>query len=44
MSERSLLGDVTHEHGDSAADSLIDVNDEHLLVVAQENSAPAARR
>src|SRR6476660_5459108 len=40
MSERTLFGDVTHEHCDSAADGLIDVDDENLLIVAEENRAP----
>src|SRR5438132_9522678 len=44
MGKRSLLGDLTHEHGDGAAHRLIDVDNEHLLVVAKENCAPAARR
>jgi hypothetical protein len=44
MSERALFGDVTHEHGDGAADGLIDVDDEHLLIVAEENRASAASR
>src|SRR4029453_18565507 len=44
MSERALFGDVTHEHGDGAADGLIDVDDEHLLIVAKEDGAPTARR
>ena len=44
MSERTLFGDVTHEHCDSAANGLIDVDDENLLIVTKENRAPAARR
>src|SRR5215467_15947014 len=40
----SLLGYVTHEHGDGATHSLIDINDEHFLIVPEENCAPAARR
>jgi hypothetical protein len=44
MSERTLFGDVTHEHCDGAANGLIDVDDENLLIVAKENCAPAAGR
>ena len=44
MSKRSLLGDVAHEHGDGAANGLIDVDNEHLLIVPKENCAPAAGR
>ena len=44
MSERTLFGDVTHEHCDGAADGLIDVDDENLLIVAKENRASTARR
>src|SRR5262249_1686787 len=42
MSERTLFRDMTHEHCDSAADGLIDVDDENLLIVAKENRASPA--
>src|SRR5262249_856163 len=42
MSKGTLFGDVTHEHCDSAADGLIDVDDENLLIVAKENRASPA--
>jgi hypothetical protein len=44
VSERALLGNLAHEHGDRAAHGLIDINDEHLVVIAQEHCAPAACR
>ena len=44
MRKRALFGDVAHEHGDGAADGLIDIDDEHFLIVPKENGAPAARR
>jgi len=40
MSERTLFGDVTHEHCDGAADGLIDVDDENLLIVAKKTAHP----
>ena len=40
----ALFGNVAHEHRDRAADALIDINDEYLVVVPEENSATAARR
>src|SRR5262249_37335026 len=42
MSKGTLFGDVTHEHCDSAADGLIDVDDENLLSVAKDNRASPA--
>src|SRR5262249_575589 len=44
MGERALFGDLAHEHRDRAADGLIDIDDEHLLVIAEKDRAPAARR
>jgi hypothetical protein len=44
MGEGTLFGDLTHEHRDRAADRLIDVNDEHLVIIPDENRAPTARR
>src|SRR5439155_18851001 len=43
MGEWPLLGNLTHEHGDRAAHCLIDINDEHLVVVSNEYCAAAAR-
>ena len=37
-----FLGDIAHEHGNRAADCLIDIDDENLVVVPNENRAPAA--
>src|SRR5438067_10910200 len=44
VSERPLLGELTHEHGDRADHRLIDVDDEHYLVIANKHRAPAACR
>jgi hypothetical protein len=44
MGEGTLLGDLTHEHRDRAADRLIDVNDEHLVIIPDKNRAPATGR
>ena len=42
--EGALLGNLAHEHRDRTSDGLIDINDEHLVVIAQENCASAAGR
>ena len=44
VGERALLGNLAHEHRDRAAHRLIDINDEHFVVVAEKHRAPAARR
>jgi hypothetical protein len=44
VSERPLLCDLTHEHGDRAAHRLIDVDDEYFLVIANKHGAPTACR
>src|SRR6266581_2688225 len=44
MGEGTFLGDLTHEHGDRAAHRLIDINDEHLIVISDKHCAPTARR
>jgi hypothetical protein len=44
VSERTLFGDLAHEHRDRAAHGLIDINDEHLVVIAEKHGAPAACR
>src|SRR5713101_6552476 len=40
----AFLGDLAHEHRDRAAHGLIDINDEHLVVIAEEHCTPAACR
>ena len=42
--ERAFLGDLAHEHRDRAAYRLIDINDEHLVVIAEKHRTPAACR
>ena len=44
VSQRALLGNLAHEHRDRAAHGLIDINDEHLVVIAEEHGTPAACR
>src|SRR5690349_6691438 len=44
VGQRPLLGNVAHKHGDGAANGLIDINDEDLVIVANKNRAAAARR
>jgi len=44
VSERALLGNLAHEHRDRAAHRLIDINDEHLVVIAEKHRTPAACR
>ena len=44
VSERALLGNLAHEHRDRAAHGLIDINDEDLVVIAEEHGTPAACR
>src|SRR5436190_1888259 len=44
VSERTLLGNLAHEHRNRAAHGLIDINDEDFVVVAEENGTPAACR
>ena len=44
MGQRPLFRDIAHEHGDRAADRLIDIDNEDLVVVPEENGAPPARR
>ena len=44
VSEGALLGNLAHEHRDRAADGLIDINDEHLVVIAEKHRTPAACR
>jgi len=39
-----FLGDIAHEHRDRAADRLVDVDDENLVVVSEEYRAAAAGR
>jgi hypothetical protein len=40
----ALLGNLAHEHRDRASDGLIDINNKHLVGIAQENCTPAAGR
>ena len=42
--QRTLFRDVAHEHGDRAPDRLIDINDEHFVVVSEKHGAPSAGR
>src|SRR5438093_10446369 len=44
VSERTLLGNLAHEHRNRAAHGLIDINDEDFVVVAEEHGTPAACR
>src|SRR6266567_3179944 len=44
MGEWALLRDLTHEHGDRAAHRLIDINDEHLVVISDKHCAPTTCR
>jgi hypothetical protein len=44
MGEGTFLGNLTHEHGDRATHRLIDINDEHLVVISDKHRASAARR
>jgi hypothetical protein len=44
VSQRPLFHRATHEHGDRTADTLVDVNDEHLVRVAEEDRAAATGR
>src|SRR5881396_3502278 len=40
VSERTLLGNLAHEHRNRAAHGLIDINDEDFVVVAEEHGHP----
>src|SRR3984893_11439564 len=40
----TFLGDLAHEHRDRAAHGLININDEDLVVIAEEHGTPAACR
>ena len=44
MGEGTFLGYLAHEHGDRTTHRLIDINDEHLVVISDKHRAPAARR
>src|SRR6202047_1388784 len=41
VGKRTLLGNLAHEHRDRAANGLIDINNEYLVVVSQKHRATA---
>jgi hypothetical protein len=43
MGEGALFGNLAHEHGNRATHRLIDVNDEHFVIVSNKYGAPATR-
>ena len=43
MGQGTLFGDLAHEHGNRAAHSLIDINDEYLVIISNKHRATAAR-
>jgi len=44
MREGTLLGDLAHEHGNRATDGLIDINDEHFVVITDKHRTPTTCR
>ncbi len=44
MGEGTLLGNLAHEHGNRATHCLIDINDEHFIVVTDKHRTPTTCR
>ncbi len=40
--QRALFCDLAHEHRDRATDRLVDINNKHLVVIPEKNSASSA--
>jgi hypothetical protein len=44
MGEGALFGNLAHEHGNCAAHRLIDINDEHFIVISDKHRTPTTCR